>query len=255
MIGSLSVAVVMPALDEAGVIGTTLDAIPRELVDAVWVADNGSRDGTTAEAAEHGAQVVWEPRRGYGAACQAALTAMRRRGPADVVVFIDADGSQPGEELSRLLSPIAEDRADLVLGVRRSSDTPSHVTLGNRLACMILRLLSGHKFRDLGPFRAIRVESLQRLALRDRDYGWNVEMQARAVAEGLRILEVPVSHRPRRAGRSKISGSPGGTARAGSRILWTALREGWRARRARRDLRGGVRTSPHNSLSVSSKDS
>jgi glycosyltransferase involved in cell wall biosynthesis len=232
LIDGLSVGVVMPALDEEGVIGATLDSIPGELVDQVWVADNGSRDGTVAEAEAHGGRVVVERRRGYGAACQAALREMGRAGPPDVVVFVDADGSQPVvDELSLLLKPIAEGEADFVIGYRRHGDTPSHVSVGNRLACMILGSLAGHKFRDLGPFRAIRFDTLRKLGLRDLDYGWNVEMQARALAEGVRIAEMPVSHRQREAGRSKISGSVVGTIRAGSKIIWVSWREGWRARR------------------------
>lgn len=233
MIGSLSVAAVMPALNEEGVIGSTLASLPRDIIDDVWVADNGSADGTAAEAAAAGARVVVEPRRGYGAACQAALTAMHQE-PPDIVVFIDADGSQPVDETASLLRPIVQEGTDLVIGIRRFGDTPAHVSLGNRLACMILASLTGHKFHDLGPFRAIRFAALRDLELRDPDYGWNVEMQARALACGLRIVEVPVSHRPRLAGRSKISGSLQGTVRAGTKILWTSFRRGWEARRSLR---------------------
>lgn len=231
MIDSLRVAVIMPALDEEGVIGATLDTIPADIVDAIWVADNGSSDDTAAEAAAHGARVVSEPRRGYGAACQAVIRALAAEAPPDVVAFVDADGSQPVEELPELLGPIVAGRADLVIGVRRFRATGAHVSLGNRLACLILRALTGHRFADLGPFRAIRFAALTQLGLRDLDYGWNVEMQARALGEGLRIVEVPVSHRARRRGRSKISGSVRGVVRAGAKILWTAVVEGWRARR------------------------
>ena len=233
MVDNLSVAIVMPALNEEGVIGPTLAALSGDLVDVVWVADNGSSDGTAAEAEAHGARVVKEPRRGYGSACQAALREMARDAPPDVVVFLDADGSEPIDELPALLDPIVRDDADLVIGVRRFGDTPIHVSIGNRLACAILSRLTGRAFQDLGPFRAIRFDALQRLALTDPDYGWNVEMQARAVACGLRIAQVPVSHRPRTAGRSKISGSLAGTVGAGAVILWTAVREGWRARRSK----------------------
>jgi len=234
LLGSLSVGAIIPALNEEGVIGSTLDAIPRDIVDVIWVADNGSCDDTAAEAKAHGARVVEERRRGYGAACQAAIEQMRRTGPPDVVVFIDADGSQPIDELRMLLGPIVDDEADFVMGIRRFEDTPKHVSIGNRVSCAILRRLTGHRFGDLGPFRAVRFESLSGLELDDLDYGWNVQMQARAVAAGLRIREIGVSHRPRQAGRSKISGSLVGTARAGSKIIMTSLREGWRARRAMR---------------------
>ncbi len=231
MIEGLSVGAIMPALNESDVIGPTLATIPADIIDTVWVGDNGSVDDTAAEARRHGARVVREPRRGYGAACQAVLREMRRAGAPDVVVFIDADGSQPVDELHAILGPIVDGRADLVIGYRRFGDAPPHVSLGNRVACAILTSLTGHSFRDLGPFRAIRFDAIQRLALNDLDYGWNVEMQARAVAEGLRIVQVPVSHRKRSAGRSKISGSLSGTLQAGSKILWTSFREGWRARR------------------------
>ena len=233
MFKNLSVAVVMPALDEEGVIGPTLQTMP-EVVDSVWVADNGSSDETAAEARRYGARVVTEKQRGYGAACQAAIRAIGEAGAPDVLVFVDADGSQPLDELDALLSPISNEEADLVIGFRRFADTPFHVALGNQTACTILRWMTGHEFRDLGPFRAIRFTSLQRLRLNDRNWGWNVEMQARALAEGLRIVEVPVSHREREAGRSKISGSIRGTLRAGSKILLTAFLEGLRARRSLR---------------------
>lgn len=231
MIRGQTVAAIMPALNEAGVIGATLAALPRDLVDCVWVADNGSSDDTAEEARRHGARVVDAPRRGYGSACQAAIAAMRAAGPPDLVVFLDADASEDPAELPAVLEPLAGCRADLVIGVRRHAQLPAHVAAGNRLACRILEALAGHRFSDLGPFRAIRFEALDRLALRDPDYGWNVEMQARAVGAGLRIVEVSVSHRPRRVGRSKISGSVRGTVDAGAKILWTAVREGWRARR------------------------
>jgi len=224
----------MPALNEEGVIGSTLDAIPRDIVDVIWVADNGSSDDTAGEAKAHGAHVVEELCRGYGAACQAAIEMMRRGDPPNIVIFLDADGSQPIDELHILLSPIVDDEADFVIGVRRFGDTPAHVSIGNRMSCTILRTLTGRNFGDLGPFRAIRFESLSSLELDDLDYGWNVQMQARAVAAGLRIKEVDVSHRPRRAGRSKISGSLVGTVRAGSKIVLTSFREGWRARRSMR---------------------
>jgi glycosyltransferase involved in cell wall biosynthesis len=224
----------MPALNEEGVIGRTLDSIPRDIVDVVWVADNGSTDGTAEEATTHGACVVHESRRGYGAACQAALASMERAGPPEIVAFIDADGSEPVDELPIILEPITRGYTDLVIGYRQFTDTAPHVSSGNRVACWILGALTGRRFRDLGPFRAIRFDSLKRLALTDPNYGWNVEMQARAVGVGLAIAEVPVSHLPRQAGRSKISGSVAGTIKAGSKIIATSLGEGWRARRSRK---------------------
>ena len=222
-------ALIIPALDEEASIGAVLDEVPADLFEQILVVDNGSADRTSAVARSHGANVLAEPRRGYGYACLRALASL----PAGIeaVIFMDGDGSDVPGEAERLLAPIAEGRADVVLGSRtmgRAEDGAlnTHQRAGNALAVFLMRLLWGHRYTDLGPFRALRVSSLSELGMRDRNYGWTIEMQIRAVRAGLRIVEVPVSYRRRRAGRSKVSGSMWGSFAAGVKILWTVARLG-----------------------------
>jgi glycosyltransferase involved in cell wall biosynthesis len=232
----LSVAVVIPALDEEASVGHVVASLPRSGIDEIVVCDNGSRDRTAEVARAAGATVVSAPRRGYGSACLAGLAHLRARpaGPPSIVAFVDADGSDLPAELPLLLAPLLEGRADLVVGSRvLGAAEPGALTLpqrfGNRLAAFLLRRLYGAATTDLGPFRAIRWAALERLDLRDPDYGWTVEMQARALRAGLVTLEVPVTYR-RRVGRSKISGTVRGVAGAGTKILWTIAREALRGR-------------------------
>jgi len=219
------IALIIPALDEELALATVLDELPRSLFAQVIVVDNGSRDATAAVACGRGAQLVSEPRRGYGRACLAGLAALD--GAADIVVFMDADASDVPAEAQQLLEPILADEADLVIGSRLGRAAPAalgwHQRWGNRLVVGLIRLLFGFRYTDLGPFRAIRRTSLAELALRDTNFGWTAEMQVKAVRRGLRVREVPVSYRPR-LGRSKISGTVGGSLRAGIKILWTVLR-------------------------------
>lgn len=219
----MKTAVVIPAFNEEASIGHVLAAIPRDCVSEIIVVDNASTDHTSDIAAGGGARVVREPERGYGAACLRGLDAL----PADVecVVFVDADFSDHPDEMPRLLEPIEADQADLVIGSRTlGSREPGALApqayFGNKLACFLMRMLWRQRYTDLGPFRAIRRRALERLALRDRDFGWTVEMQVRAAQEGLRIVERPVSYR-RRIGTSKITGTISGTVRAGYKILYT----------------------------------
>ena len=220
------VALVIPALNEEQALAQVLDEIPRSLFARILVADNGSRDATAAVARARGAEVVSEPRRGYGRACGAALAALDDA--ADVVVFMDADASDVPAEAPQLLEPILRGEADLVIGSRRLGRAApgaltAHQRWGNALVVALIRLLFGFRYTDLGPFRAIRRASLEQLGMRDPDFGWTAEMQVKALKRGLRVQEVPVSYRPR-IGRSKISGTVNGTLRAGSKILWTVLR-------------------------------
>ncbi|MGH7143913.1 MAG: TIGR04283 family arsenosugar biosynthesis glycosyltransferase, partial [Planctomycetota bacterium] len=224
------VAVVIPALNEEQAIGSVLDAIPR-WVTQIIVADNGSTDRTAIVAAQKGATVVAEPQRGYGAACLAGMKALDR---PDIVVFLDGDFSDSPDEMERLIAPIVLDEADLVIGSRAlGSAQAGSLTwpqrFGNALACTLLQLLYGVQYTDLGPFRAIRYSALRRLAMTDRNYGWTVQMQARAARLKLRAVEVPVSYR-RRIGTSKISGTLRGVCGAGTKILTTIFREWFYAR-------------------------
>jgi len=222
------VALVIPALDEEAAIGAVVRAVPTDLVDQVIVVDNGSTDRTAAEARKAGARVVVEPRRGYGAAC---LAGVRAAAPETAIVaFLDGDGSQDPNEIERILAPLFEGRADLVLGVRhsvgRGADHPFHAVLGTRAVAWVLRCRFGVRLRDLGPFRAVRRDALLALDLREMSYGWPVEMVAKAARAGLRIHEVKVTHRPRLGGKSKVAGTVTGSVRAGWRFVWVALRQG-----------------------------
>jgi glycosyltransferase involved in cell wall biosynthesis len=216
-------ALIIPVLDEVAVIGTLLRRVPRELVGEVIVVDNGSTDGTGAVAAQAGARVVSEPRRGYGAACAAGVRALG--GEADIAAFLDGDGSQRPEELPRVLAPVLDGRADLALGAREfAGGHPWHASLGTRLVAAYVSRRYGRRITDIGPFRAIRVELLRRLEMRDRAFGWPVEMVVKAAALGASIVEVPVSHEPRQGGRSKVSGTLVGSVRAGYGFVRAALR-------------------------------
>ena len=226
--GTAPVAVIIPALNEEQALGQVLAAIPRAAVREILVVDNGSTDRTADVARAAGATVVREPRRGYGAACLAGLARLAAN-PPGIVVFIDADASDDPAELPAVLAPIRDGRADLVVGSRvRGEHEPGSLTAaqmaGNRLATFLLRALFGVRYTDLGPFRAIRWAALERLRMRDRDYGWTVEMQARAARAGLAALEVPVRYRRRHAGRSKVAGTLFGMLGAGVKIPFTILR-------------------------------
>ncbi|MBK8915373.1 MAG: TIGR04283 family arsenosugar biosynthesis glycosyltransferase [Phycisphaerales bacterium] len=219
------IAVIIPALNEEQSLPHLLAAIP-DWVDDVIVVDNGSSDATAAVAAEHGARVVSEPCRGYGAACLAGIAASDA---AEILVFLDADFSDHPEQMERLVSPIARGRADLVIGSRTLGNRERGALRfvqrwGNALACLLIRRFWSHNYTDLGPFRAIRASALASLQMDDRNYGWTIQMQVRAVQAGLRVLEAPVDYR-RRIGQSKISGTVRGVVSAGSKILATVLRE------------------------------
>lgn len=222
----MPIALIIPALDEELAIGPLLDAIDRVVIRDVIVGDNGSRDGTPGIARARGADVVRIGERGYGAACAGALR--RLAGDVDIVVFMDADGSDDPAEIARLVEPIEQDRADLVIGsrslgiVERGALTPQQ-RFGNWLATRLIARIYGHQYTDLGPFRAIRRDLLDRIGMRDRRYGWTVEMQIRALQLKARIEEVPVKYR-KRVGKSKISGTVSGVLKAGWWILYTIFR-------------------------------
>ena len=230
--GDTTVDVVIPALNEEASVPLVLgDLAPlREAgtVRRVVVADNGSTDATARVAREGGATVVEASRRGYGSACLAGLGWLRENDPPEVVVFLDADYSDHPEELPRVIAPILAGDADLVIGSRVVGERQRGALLpqaraGNVVACVLIRLLYRHRFTDLGPFRAVRWDALEEIAMEDPDFGWTAEMQVKALRHGLAVAEVPVSYR-KRVGVSKITGTLSGTLRAGHKILWTVLR-------------------------------
>ena len=227
------IAVVIPALNEEKSVEKVIRAIP-SWVDDIVVADNGSTDKTAVVAKAAGARVVAEPCRGYGLACLSGILGLNN---PDIVVFLDGDFSDYPEEMDRLVDPIADEEADLVIGSRNHDGIePGSLTLpqrfGNWLACLLLGMFWGQRFTDLGPFRAIQFSTLISLGMHDPDYGWTVEMQIKAVRRGLRVLEVPVSYR-KRIGKSKVSGTIRGVVGAGYKILGTIFLEGLRAVMAR----------------------
>ncbi len=224
--GPLRTCVIIPVFNEEQSIPLVLGGIPVNLAQEIVVVDNGSTDATARVAAAMGATVITQARRGYGSACLAGLDYLRTPSP-DIVVFLDGDFSDHPNEMPRLLAPIQEDGYDLVVGSRTLGRAEEgallpQARLGNRLAVFLLWALYGAHYTDLGPFRAARYERLMALGMKDKDYGWTVEMQARAALAGWRTLEVPVSYR-RRVGESKITGTFSGTIRAGIKILSTLL--------------------------------
>ena len=222
----MNATLVIPALNEAGAIGDLVRRTPPGVVREVIVVDNGSTDATAMVAAGAGARVVRENRRGYGAACWAGVSAVSAG--TEIVAFLDGDGSQAPEDLPVVLEPIVSGRADFVLGARRFEGAhPFHAALGSRLVARFISWRHGVRLTDVAPFRAIRLDLLRRLDMLDRAYGWPVEMVAKAAAAGARIVEVPVSHAPRQAGRSKVSGTLLGSLRASYAFLVVA----WRASR------------------------
>ncbi|HZF07548.1 MAG TPA: glycosyltransferase family 2 protein [Thermoanaerobaculia bacterium] len=223
-----SIDVVIPALNEEASLPLVLADLPRPPVRRVVVADNGSSDGTARVAREGGAVVVPATRRGYGSACLAGLAWLRANDPPEIVAFVDADYSDHPDELPLLVAPLLAGTADLVIGSRVLGEHEPGALLpqaraGNLVACLLIRLLYGHRYTDLGPFRAARWEALERLGMSDPDFGWTAEMQVKALRHGLRVAEVPVRYR-RRVGVSKITGTVKGTLLAGYKILWMVLR-------------------------------
>ena len=213
------VSVIIPCLNEAESIGDVVKEVLAQEVGEVLVVDNGSSDATAERAARAGARVVSQPERGYGRACAAGLAAVSQQ--TDIVCFLDGDGSDVPSFLPAVVGPVARGEADFVMGSRlkgrreAGSMTPQQLVAG-RLAGMLLKLRYGADFSDMSPFRAARVSELRTLGMSEMTYGWNLEMQMRAAAAGWRLLEVPVDHRCRRGGVSKVSGD----LKAGLNAAW-----------------------------------
>ena len=223
----MSVCVIIPALNEEEAIADVVGNVPREIAGEIIVVDNGSDDRTAERAREAGARVIAEPRRGYGRACAAGVRAL---GPdCEIVVFLDGDGSDCPELMDRLVQPIIDGRYEFVIGSRTRGERESgslnfQQVFAGRVAGLLIRSLYGVRYTDMCPFRAIRRDALAGLCMREETYGWNLEMQMRAARGGLRVLEVPVNHRRRAGGKSKVSGTLRGTLLAGTRILATFAR-------------------------------
>ncbi len=220
-----SVAAVIPAWNEAGAIGPTVARLPRELIGTVIVVDGGSTDGTVEEARGAGAEVLVEPRRGYGRACLSGAERAAALG-ASIVLFLDGDGSDAGELAGRIVGPILDGDADFAIAVRsRAGREPGsmglHQVLAGHAIGAAVGLLTGTRYRDMCAFRALRVDLLQQLGMQEMTYGWNLEMQMRVGAQRLRVIEVPMPYRCRIAGQSKVAGNLRGTIKASTRILRT----------------------------------
>ena len=222
-----SISVIIPALDEEEPIaGVVRECLATGLPNEVIVVDNGSTDRTAERAHEAGARVVTAAR-GYGRACAAGVCALSPE--CDIVVFLDGDGSDVPTFMNQLADPVARGTHDFVVGSRtRGHREPGSMNFqqifAGRLTGLILRILYGVRYTDMSPFRAIRRHSLEQLEMREQTYGWNLEMQMKAARDGLRVLEIPVNHRRRAGGESKVSGTFRGTFVAGSRIVATLVR-------------------------------
>src|SRR5256885_3062018 len=218
------VSVVIAGLNEEAAIGNVINAVPHEIANEIIVVDNGSTDRTAEVAAAAGARVVTEPKHGYGRAFRAGLRALSA--DCEIIVFLDGDGSDYPETMNRLVEPIIEGTYDFVIssrtrGRREPGSMNWHQVFAGYMVGFFLRLLYGVRSTDMGPFRAIHRDALQRLKMREETYGWPLEMQMRAARAGLRTLEVPVDYRRRAGGQSKIAGTVRGSVLAATRILLT----------------------------------
>jgi glycosyltransferase involved in cell wall biosynthesis len=229
------VSVIIAAMNEEAAIADVINAVPRHLVDEIIVVNNGSTDRTAEVAAAAGARVITESIPGYGRAFRAGLRSLSPQ--CEIVVFLDGDGSDCPEMMDRLVTPIIEGTSDFVigsrtLGRREPGSMNFHQVFAGYMVGFILRILYGINSTDMGPFRAIRRETLDRLGLREETYGWTLEMQMRAARTGVRMIEVPVDYRRRAGGHSKIAGTCAGR-------FWRQLGflQPWRASRWKDDSR------------------
>ena len=224
-----NVDVIIPVYNEEGSIGLVIGDIPKEIVNEVVVVNNLSTDKSVEVAKQAGATVVDQDKRGYGNACLKGIEYVDAKAVKPyILVFLDGDYSDHPEELPALLKPIIEDDYDLVIGSRTTGSQEKGAMLpqavfGNFLATFLIRLFYGFTFTDLGPFRVIKYESLKSLEMQDTTFGWTVEMQVKALKNGLKCTEIPVSYR-KRIGVSKITGTLTGTVKAGYKIIWTIFK-------------------------------
>lgn len=221
-----NISIIIPALNEEDSIGLVLNDIPKCIIKEIIVVDNGSRDNTPATARNLGAKIAIEPTKGYGSACLKGISLLDKE--TDIVVFLDADYSDYPQDIHLLLEPLIEDKADFVIGSRLLGKREKGALLpqaifGNKLASFLIRIFWGFKYTDLGPFRAINYQKLLLLEMNDKNFGWTVEMQIKAIKKGLRTTEVPVRYR-KRIGKSKITGTLSGTIRAGYKIIYTIFK-------------------------------
>lgn len=219
------IAVVIPALDEEDSIALVVNDLPKDIIDQIIVVDNGCQDNTVNVAKAAGARVVKETQKGYGAAC---LRGIKSLSNIDILVILDADYSDYPERITTLLDPIVNLGYDMVLGSRTMGDAEKgslSITQiwGNKLAVLLIRIFTGFKYTDMGPFRAIRFEALKALNMEDKNYGWNVEMQMKAIKQDLKVKEVAVDYR-NRIGKSKISGTVSGVIKAGTKIIYSVVK-------------------------------
>ena len=227
-----NIKVIIPAFNEEGAVGRVVTAIPKDLVSEIIVVNNASTDNTATVAEQAGATVLLENRKGYGSAClkgMAYIGQLPDNEQPDIVVFLDADYSDFPEEMTKLVNPIILDDYDMVIGSRtlgqreKGSMTVPQI-FGNWLATNLLYYLYDIRFTDLGPFRAVKWQQLLALNMVDTNFGWTVEMQAKAAKNRLKCCEVAVNYRKRGAGKSKVSGTVKGTFLAGYKILWTIFK-------------------------------
>jgi glycosyltransferase involved in cell wall biosynthesis len=222
------VSAVIPALnEEEPIAGVVRECLTTKIPEEIIVVDNGSSDRTAERAREAGARVVSEPRHGYGRACAAGIRAVSPN--SEIVLFLDGDGADCPESMSQLVDPIAAGKFDFVIGSRtRGQREPGSMNFqqifAGRVAGWLISVLYGVRYTDMSPFRAIRRDALEKLSMKEETYGWNLEMQMKSARARLRILEVPVNHRCRTGGVSKVSGTFRGTFVAGARIVATFLR-------------------------------
>lgn len=221
MLSDKTIAVIIPVLNEEKTLPLVLDDIPGDLVDEVVIIDNGSADKTPEIARDRGATLLFESRRGYGYPCLKGIEYLKTKNP-DIVVFVDGNHSDHPEEIIKLVKPIVEEDYDLVCGSRVMGEVEEGalrlpVRFGNLLATILIRIFYDFKYADVGPFRAIKFEKLLKLDMND-NLGWTVEMQAKAVKAGFKILEVSVSYREG-TGKSKLTGNIKGIAIVGYRII------------------------------------